>query len=522
MKKSAAFQILVLFALYAVGVTPAIAQSRNDSISGRVVDQSGDALPEVMVGLSGPEAIQWTKTSKEGSFTFNRPKPGIYYIFAEAPGLVNSGNRLQVRLGDSVNLTMVPGGVITGRVTDQNGDPVIEVQVSTVLLKQSDGIVPTSLGYGQSIATDDRGVYRIYGLHPGRYIVASNAGNSFASAVDPLTSNPPTYYPSNDRASATEIDVQPGQEVTGVDIRFRSVMGHSISGVVEGLPNEEVDRRNTVNVILVQLPEKIPLRGVFSMLRSSPNEFSLSGIPEGNYELFARVISQGESYASEPYKITIRGGDAKGIRLKAMPMPSIGGSIVVEQPVEKERSCPNLRVSMPEEVSIRVASASEFSQSQVGSNRDFRLTYLKPGKARLYADLPGEHWYVRSISRRAIDLKFGDRITGVVVTIAQDGAQLLGKVAGEGKKRAFLVPAATEAVDDIHRYAYGDTAADGAFLLKNIAPGEYYFYSSPLIDANEHPVSNYLFDDKSRSRLREMATQFGTKVTLAPCQKLKM
>jgi len=204
-----------------------------------------------------------------------------------------------------------------------------------------------------------------------------------------------------------------------------------------------------------------------------------------------------------------------------MPSPSISGAISIEQPVEKERSCPNLRVSMPEEVSIQVASGSGFSQSAVGSNREFRITYLKPGRARLYADLPGEHWYIRFISRRAIDLKFGDRITGVVVTIAQDGAQGLGKVEG-GKKRAFLVPAATEAVDDIHRYAYGDTAADGAFLLKNIAPGEYYFYSSPLIDANEHPVSNYLFDDKSRSRLREMATQFGTKVTLAPCQKLKM
>jgi len=177
---------------------------------------------------------------------------------------------------------------------------------------------------------------------------------------------------------------------------------------------------------------------------------------------------------------------------------------------------------MPEEVAVQVASGSGFSQSQVGSNKEFRIMYLKPGKARLYADLPGEHWYVRSMSRRAIDLKFGDRITGVVVTIAQDGAQLLGKVEGGDKKRAFLVPAATEAVDDIHRYVHAITAADGAFLLKNIAPGEYFFYSSPYIDANEHPVANFLFDEKSRARLRELATQFGTRVTLTPCQKLKM
>lgn len=519
MRKSSNFHIFLLLAL---GVVAVMAQVRNDSISGRVVDQSGEALPEVMVALRGSSGIQWVKTSKDGSFTFSRLKPAIYDVFAEAPGLLSSGSRSPARPGDSLNLTMVPGGVITGRVTDQNGDPVIEVDVTTVLVKQGDGAVPPFFAYGLHAATDDRGIYRIYGLSSGRYLVAVNAGYTTQGRLDPFTNDPPTYYPSNDRASANEVEVQPGQEVTGIDIRFRSIVGHSIAGVVEGLPKEEVDRRNSVRVNLLQFPEKSPLRMAFSMIRSIPTEFSLSGVPDGDYELFAEATSDRDSYASEPSRITIRGSDVTGVRLKVMPLPSISGSISVDQPLEKARSCPNLRASVPEEVSIRSALAAGFSQSDVSSNREFRLMSLKPGKVRLYADLPGEHWYIRSISRRSLDLKFGDRITGVVVTIAQDGAQLSGKLEGEGKKQAFLVPAEAEAVDEIHKYVHGVSAGEGTFLLKNIAPGEYFFYTSPAVDSAEHPVRDFLSDEKSRARLRELATQFGKKVKLAPCQRATM
>lgn len=451
MRKSSAFHI---FSQVALGVVAVVAQVRNDSISGRVVDQTG---------------------------------------------------------------------VITGRVTDQNGDPVIEVDITTVLVKQSDGAAPSSFRYGQRVPTDDRGIYRIYGLSAGRYLVVANAGYSLVPGrSEPYASNPPTFYPSNDRATAGEVDVHEGEEVTGIDIRFRSIVGRSISGVVEGMPKEEVERRNSVRVTLLQYPERTPLRMVFSMIRSIPTEFSLTGIPDGDYELLARSSSDREPYASAPFRITIRGSDVTGVRLKTVPLPSISGSISVEQSDEKARSCPNLRASLPEEVTIRSASASEFAESEVTSSREFRLIHSKPGKVRLYADLPGEHWYVRSISRRSIDVKIGDRITGVVVTIAQDGAQLSGKLEGTVKKRAFLVPAETEATDDIHKYVHGVAAAEGTFLLKNIAPGEYFFYTSPDVDSSEHPVADFLSDEKSRARLRELATQFGTRVKLAPCQRATM
>src|SRR5262249_58377939 len=84
--------------------------------------------------------------------------------------------------------------------------------------------------------TNDRGVYRIYGLTPGTYVVAANRrDNNFRPGPTPYDDESPAYHPAaTTRADAAEIKASAGVEITGVDIRYGGAHGHNISGVVNG------------------------------------------------------------------------------------------------------------------------------------------------------------------------------------------------------------------------------------------------------------------------------------------------
>ena len=66
--------------------------------------------------------------------------------------------------------------------------------------------------------TDDRGIYRAYGLQPGVYIVSIDSGDGLQPSA--------RHYPSATRDTATEINVRSGEEVSGVDIPSRRPRTH--------------------------------------------------------------------------------------------------------------------------------------------------------------------------------------------------------------------------------------------------------------------------------------------------------
>ena len=86
--------------------------------------------------------------------------------------------------------------------------------------------------------TDDRGIYRIYGLPAGNYLVWAG-GPTYNPGVDPYDTDVPTYAPSSTRDTATEITVRSGEETTNVDIRYRGEPGHIVSGTVNGPASEQ-------------------------------------------------------------------------------------------------------------------------------------------------------------------------------------------------------------------------------------------------------------------------------------------
>src|SRR5262249_5250882 len=122
-----------------------------------------------------------------------------------------------------------PQSVITGKVLDEDGEPLANVQVRALKYAYRGGKKQwVQAGNGDS---SDIGEYRIPNLDPGRYLVPTmprmNGANGFQTpSNEPLPETPEmsyagTYYPSTpEEASAAPVEVGAGGEIRGIDIRL--------------------------------------------------------------------------------------------------------------------------------------------------------------------------------------------------------------------------------------------------------------------------------------------------------------
>jgi 5-hydroxyisourate hydrolase-like protein (transthyretin family) len=254
-KRSFALGILILpCAFHSVQAQTADTMIKTAAVSGRVV-MKGEPARGVMVILQtqnqGPSDAPRARTDESGRFHFTGLPAGRYSASALAPGYTSPddgnfpnmrGKTLNLTDGEkveNVDLVIKRGGVIAGRVADSQGRPVVEERLNLSKLdanNQPRGV----FNYGQNFdmyQTDDRGLYRIYGLPEGRYLVSVGYAGNFGSAS--ITSRrefyPLVFYPNatND-SEAKVIEVSEGSEATNIDItvsdpkQTRDVYGHVV------------------------------------------------------------------------------------------------------------------------------------------------------------------------------------------------------------------------------------------------------------------------------------------------------
>jgi Carboxypeptidase regulatory-like domain len=205
--------------------TPMIAKAQTGVITGRVVAEDGVDMSNVLVTLyparaGGPLS---TTTDKDGDFKFSGLTPRAYRVYVQGTrgyvrqSIPGSGTTYY-RVGDHAVITMIRGGVITGRVTTANGELMVGARVTATMTRGDEGDPFTRSYYVLSRKTDDRGVYRLYGLTPGAYVVSVRSDLSL-QRISPHDGDAPTCYPSSTCDTAAEIAVKSGGEVAGIDIR---------------------------------------------------------------------------------------------------------------------------------------------------------------------------------------------------------------------------------------------------------------------------------------------------------------
>src|SRR5262249_9553905 len=218
------------------------------TITGRVVNDEGAGMPNVTVVISraqagrraaSPRGNTRVVTDKDGNFRGAGLSPGLYEVdvlrvkeYVMRPLTeAESRERRYYRVGDSVTITLVKGGVITGRVTNSDGQPVVGVDVSATMVRDTEGYSVRDEPEGDNRMTDDRGIYRIFGLRPGSYIVGTSGSMSDAH-FSPYAGSAMTYHPSSTHDTAAEVAVASGAEASGIDIQFRGGSGYVVSGTV--------------------------------------------------------------------------------------------------------------------------------------------------------------------------------------------------------------------------------------------------------------------------------------------------
>ncbi|HEU0183891.1 MAG TPA: carboxypeptidase-like regulatory domain-containing protein, partial [Blastocatellia bacterium] len=121
--------------------------TRYGVIAGRVVNDAGRPVTGAHVqvikaGVKVPSRVQGSVTDDEGQFKATGLDPGSYMISAYVPGYValrTDSERDYHRPGENVTVNLIKGGVITGRVTDSYGEPMVGVRVEAVKVRELEG-----------------------------------------------------------------------------------------------------------------------------------------------------------------------------------------------------------------------------------------------------------------------------------------------------------------------------------------------------------------------------------------------
>jgi hypothetical protein len=538
-KLSFALGILVLpFAFHSVLAQAAEAKSATATASGRVT-LKGEPARGVTVILQGQNRgasnSPRARTDESGRFDFTGLPAGRYSIFALAPGYASPEDTslgpldktLNIAEGekvDNVDFEIRRGGVITGRITDSQGRPVVE---ETITLSKRDrnnqpqnyfSYTPNDDMY----RTDDRGVYRIYGLPKGRYLVS--VGVAQIRGVDRITSRrafyPRVFYPNvTSESEAKAIEVSEGSEATNVDITVsdpketRDISGRVVdAGTGKPVPDLEVD--------VQAISSDGRGTGISSgdkVQSESDGAFRMVGVMPGKYQLFVPGREENRGYVSdEQIIIDISEDHATGIELKVHKgTASISGVVAIEGTNDTKILAKLSQIKVSADVGIAdqsVWGSVGSPTAEVNADGSFRISGLHAGKARIQTSLPPDMRVARvehngTPARDGIEIDAGEHVSGVRVILLYGALTLRGamKVVGGALPAGYGIYVMAFRTDQNSGYMQGAGLDErGQFVIENLAPGEYEISVYPF----PHGVSR--FDPE----LRELFSSFKQKVVV--------
>ena len=322
------------------GATGSQAPAGSGVLAGAVLTADGQRpvrRARLTLAATAPAVSRNVTADDQGLFSFDALPAGSYTLTAskggmldvvygqKVPGNGRPGTAIELANGqrlDRLKLTMPRGGVLTGTILDEFGDPSFSTSVRATRYVFRGGV--RTLVAAGTATTDDRGMYRITSLLPGDYVVSAQSRETAAMdamravelraraememmraqgfepgwraapappPADPVDAYAIVYYPGSSAGSAaTSIALGIGEEKPGIDLQLRRVPVASISGMVI---SHDGDQGPELNVQLLDRDQLLPMHGIRSTTARADGRFTFSGVPPGQYTITVFGVAGG-------------------------------------------------------------------------------------------------------------------------------------------------------------------------------------------------------------------------------------
>lgn len=511
--------LLMLSSIVTAAQTPASPQG-SSSISGEVL-VNGKPAPNVRVSLTmikrteGGVNLGQTTTDSEGKFQFTSITSGTYYVRPLVPGyafetsgISSLGSPVNVGEGDAVEgvkLRLIKGGVITGRVTDADGHPVIQERISLQRLGPDGKPMSGNVISSASHETDDRGIYRIYALPPGNYLVsAGSETNRNQDGTKKLYSK--VYYDQKGGpAEADIVKVTDGEEKKEIDFKFAEQRpAYSISGRIISSSGQAVAG---LLVLLSRQPQVSISDFVGSSISGLNGDFNIAGVQRGKYVLTTGSRDAIEEY-SDPVEVEVSSVDVSGTELRMRKGATVTGTIAIEGTSDpKVMAAVSTMIVFAETVS-ETSSILFGSRSHPDSKGSFRLTGIRPGTIRIsiggitgsFSGMPRprieragviiQDSYVRN---SGFEVKSGEEIS-IRITIPYGTGAIRGKTVVTGgslPQNSRVTISLFRFEPSISQFVQEGRASlyTGGFVFESLSPGQYQVRAA-VVPENPVPASS--------------------------------
>ena len=521
-------------------------------IRGRVTSAETRApLRRAQVSIGSPEVSlrRITTTDAEGRYEFAELPAGRFVITATKGGYVTlqAGQRRPfepgnpIALGDgetlaNIDIALPRGSVITGRITDEFGEPIAMAQVQAQRYQYGPGGQRrlTFGGGGPFVLTDDLGQFRLYGLMPGEYVVSAVV-RQMGLALGPGSANDssegfaPTFYPGTiNVADAQPVTLGLGQELT-LHIPLSAARMARVSGSV-------VDSQGK------------PATGAMVMLRSGSGSmammamvagqvgpsgtFTLTNVPPGEHFIDVRPTPRGggsgTEFASVP--LTVANENISGLRITTGPGATVKGRVVFEGTAPRTGGFGPLRVTaqaedpqMPTFGMGMMMGGGLIGDGSVMDDGTFELGGVMGNV--LFRVMAPPNWTLKSVTIQGDDMtdvpyefKGAQALSDVVIVLTDKLTEISGGVT-DNRGRALtdyvvvLLPGEMKegaAATRFTRTIRPDQ--QGAYRVRGLPPGEY------LVAAVESLEQGREWDPEFQGRVRDI----GRSVTLTEGQSLAL
>jgi hypothetical protein len=487
-----------------------------------------------------------TITNDKGRFRINELPAGRFTVRVEKPGFITSvygaqrparpGTAVAVKQGEHVENLAVriwQGAVLTGTVRDADGRP----SAGTLVRAYRNGgtsTQPMPVLTNNGATTDERGQYRIFGLEPGAYVLSARSPIGQASAqvltdrrVDDLLSMlqrgqrtgfaatggdtsesarsfAPTFYPGTSAIEQAQVlTLRAGEELEGLDFAIISIPVSTLSGVVR-LPDGSPVARATVR--FSRWPRSTVVSSFTVLVQTATTGedgvFSLAQMTPGTYKVTARwrstrpgggIIDPNEQPQWASTEVAVGTTDLSGITLTLGPGALVQGRITfvrdgVEQPVPTNINSMTIGAEA-------LNSGTSLMSANIRPDGSFSMSVLTGEPLRLGVFPRGldSAWAVRSALLATgadwLDAPVTiDGATMLTVAMTTHRSELSGQIHsadGAAVPDLFVIAFSTDRRFwgiETRRVQAVRPAADGAFIIKDLPPGEYFL--GALVDVD--------------------------------------